>query len=203
MRLGMHGEEISSLLVKGEAQAHSVEPATDTSVARQSHVQGDSLFLAFKEKVIDSVQVFRNAAGSYYDMDKPQFVNRMSGDYMVMRFDGRQISSANVMGGAKSTYFHFEKKKLKGENQAEGDTIDFAFRGGKIEEVLVKGQAKGVYYGEPQGGKSQISAPAVPADPAAPSGAPAAADGAPAAKDGPSPPTPKPQTEAPNPGRKP
>ena len=40
-------------------------------MARQSHVEGDSLFLAFKEKAIDSVQVFRHAKGSYFDMDKP------------------------------------------------------------------------------------------------------------------------------------
>ncbi|MEO6095014.1 MAG: OstA-like protein [Fibrobacteria bacterium] len=154
MRLGMHGEEIKSLLVKGSAQAHSTEPATDTSVARQSDVNGDSLFLAFKEKAIDSVQVFKNANGAYFDVDKPEFVNKMSGDYMVLRFNGKQVASANVMGGnagAKSTYYHFEKKRLKGKNDAEGDTIDFAFKNGKIDEVMVKGAAKGTYYGEKQG----------------------------------------------------
>ncbi|MDQ3000521.1 MAG: hypothetical protein M3Y08_04585 [Fibrobacterota bacterium] len=150
MRMGMHGEEIKSLLVKGSALAHSVEPATDTSVARQSDVHGDSLFLVFKEKAIDSVQVFKNANGAYFDVDKPDFVNRMSGDYMVLRFTGKQVASANVLGGAKSSYYHFEKKKLKGKNDAEGDTIDFAFKDGKIDEVMVKGQAKGVYFGEKQ-----------------------------------------------------
>lgn len=191
MRLGMHGEEIKSLLVKGSALAHSVEPATDTSVARQSDVRGDSLFLAFKEKAIDSVQVFKNANGAYFDVDKPDFVNRMSGDYMVLRFTGKQVASANVLGGAKSSYYHFEKKKLKGKNDAEGDTIDFAFKNGKIDEVMVKGQAKGVYFGEKQknakGGGSDtgtvvparvpsdsIKAGAMPATPA-PGGAPAPA----------------------------
>lgn len=152
MRLGMHGEEIKSLLVKGSAQAHSTEPATDTSAARQSDVNGDSLFLAFKEKAIDSVQVFKNATGAYFDVDKPAFVNKMTGDYMVLRFNGKQVASANVMGGgstaAKSTYYHFEKKKLKGKNDAEGDTIDFAFKDGKVDEVMVKGAAKGTYFGE-------------------------------------------------------
>jgi lipopolysaccharide export system protein LptA len=152
MRLGMHGEEIRSLLVKGAAQAHSLEPATDSSVARQSHVEGDSLFLAFKEKAIDSVQVFRHANGSYFDVDKPEYVNKMSGEYMVLRFAGRQIRSANVLGGAKSTYYHIETKKLKGRNEAEGDTIDFAFKEGKIDEVMVRGSAKGHYFGE--GGKA-------------------------------------------------
>lgn len=151
MRMGMHGEEIKSLLVKGSAQAHSVEPATDTSVARQSDVRGDSLFLAFKEKAIDSVQVFRNADGAYFDVDKPDFVNKMSGEYMVLRFNGKQVASANVLGGAKSTYYHFEKKLLKGRNDAQGDTIDFAFKDGRIEEVVVKGTAKGTYFGAKPG----------------------------------------------------
>jgi hypothetical protein len=170
MRLGMHGEEIKSLLVKGKAVAHSVEPASDTSSARQSDVMGDSLFLAFKEKAIDSVQVFRNANGAYFDVDKPDFVNKMTGDYMVLRFTGKQVTSANVLGGtgsAKSTYYHFEKKLLKGKNDAEGDTIDFAFKDGKIDEVMVKGQAKGVYYGEKQSkGKAKPGEPA--ATPSAP-----------------------------------
>jgi len=154
MRLGMHGEEIKSLLVKGKAQAHSLEPATDSSVARQSDVNGDSLFLAFKEKAIDSVQVFKNANGAYFDVDKPAYVNKMSGDYMVLRFAGKQVASANVLGGsagaAKSTYYHFERKSLKGQNDAEGDTIDFAFKNGRVDEVLVKGTAKGTYFGEKQ-----------------------------------------------------
>jgi lipopolysaccharide export system protein LptA len=150
MRIGMHGEEIKSLLVKGSAKARSIEPATDTSVARQSDIFGDSLFLAFKEKSIDSVQVFKNAKGAYFDVDKPDYVNRMSGDYMVLRFNGKQVASANVLGGAKSTYYHFEKKRLKGKNDAQGDTIDFAFKNGKVDEVMVKGSAKGTYYGEKQ-----------------------------------------------------
>ncbi len=150
MRMGMHGEDIRSLLVKGQAQAHSSEPATDSTVARQSDVSGDSLFLTFKEKAIDSVQVFKNAKGAYFDVDKPEFVNKMSGEYMVLRFRDKQIHGANVVGGAKSTYYHFEKKKLKGRNDAEGDTIDFAFKKGKVDEVVVTGRAKGTYFGEKQ-----------------------------------------------------
>ena len=148
MRLGMHGEEIRSLLVKGDAHAHSREPATDTSAARDSDVKGDSLFMVFKEKAIDSVQVFKHATGTYFDIDKPKFVNKMSGDYMVLRFVNKQVKSANVLGDARSTYYHIEKKALKGRNQADGDTIDFAFKEGKIEEVRVKGHAKGTYFGE-------------------------------------------------------
>ena len=163
MRLGMHGEDIKSLLVKGKAQAHSVEPATDTTSARQSDVKGDSLFLAFKDKAIDSVQVFKNADGAYFDLDKPAFVNKMSGDYMVLRFAGKQIASANVLGGAgpaKSTYYHFEQRRMKGKNDAEGDTLDFAFKDGKVEEVMVKGSAKGAYYGEKAGSSPAAGAPA-------------------------------------------
>lgn len=188
MRVGMNGEEIRSLLVKGDAQARTMEPATDTSSARQSDVKGDSLFLAFKEKAIDSVQVFRNTKGSYFDVERPDFVNRMSGEYMVLRFNGKQIASANVMGGAKSTYFHLEKQAFKGKNDAEGDTIDFAFKDGKVEEVMVRGRAKGTYFGEPQSTKpaaappgpapapSDTSGPGIPPSSAAPAEPPAPAE---------------------------
>ena len=172
MRLGMHGEEIKSLLVKGKAQAHSVEPATDSSAARQSDVKGDSLFLSFKEKAIDSVQVFKNANGAYFDVDQPDYVNKMSGDYMVLRFAGKQVASANVLGGsagaAKSTYYHFERRQLKGKNDAEGDTIDFAFKDGRVEEVLVKGTAKGTYFGEQPKTKGAAPAPSDSGSPATP-----------------------------------
>jgi lipopolysaccharide export system protein LptA len=161
MRLGMHGEDIRSLLVKGAAQAHSLEPATDTSTARQSDVKGDSLFLTFKNKAIDSVEVFKNTSGTYYDLDKPEYVNKMSGNYMVLRFGGKQVRSANVLGSAKSSYYHFEQKRLKGRNDAEGDTIEFAFKEGKIDEVTVKGQAKGTYFGE-RLGKSKTDSSATP-----------------------------------------
>ena len=200
MRMGMHGEEIKSLLVKGAAQAHSLEPATDTSAARQSDVKGDSLFLAFKEKSIDSVQVFKNADGAYFDVDKPDYVNKMSGDYMVLRFNGKQVASANVLGGAgtaKSTYYHFEKKQLKGRNDAEGDTIDFAFKAGKIEEVMVKGSAKGVYLGEKQGKSSGGAASGTPAD-TVKAAAPAAP--APAQAPGKTAPAEAPKSAAPAPG---
>ena len=174
MRVGMDGEEIRSLLVKGDAKARSVEPATDTSAARESDISGDSLFLAFREKSIDSMQVFRNAKGSYFEKDKPAYVNRMSGEYMVLRFVEKKINSANVLGGAKSTYFHVEKKTFKGRNEAEGDTIDFAFKDGKVEEVMVRGRAKGTYFGSPsprKGGTDSASAPeagGAPADTAGP-----------------------------------
>ncbi len=147
MRLGLHGEELKGMWVNGNADALSLEKATDSTRAHKSQVVGDSLFLAFKKSAVDCVQVFRNATGTYFDVDRPQYVNRMSGDYMVMRFQERRVHDAEVLGMAKSTYYHFEKDALKGKNRAEGDTIALSFKGGKIDEVLVKGKSKGVYEG--------------------------------------------------------
>lgn len=152
MRLGLHDEELRGMMVKGGAEALSLEKATDSTRARKSHLEGDSLFMAFQKGAIESVQVFRHAAGTYFDVDRPQYVNRMSGDYMVMRFQERRVHDAEVLRGAKSTYYHFEKDTLKGRNRAEGDTIAMAFRDGKIDEVLVKGAgAHGVYEGRALG----------------------------------------------------
>ena len=148
MRLGLKGEELQGLLVKGKAEALSTEKATDSTRARKSHVEGDSLFLAFKKGAVESVQVFRRTIGTYYDVDRPEQVNRMSGDYMVLRFQEKHVHDAEVLGLAKSTYYHFEKDTLKGKNLAEGDRIAFTFQNGKIDEVLVKGSARGVYQGK-------------------------------------------------------
>ena len=147
MRLGLRGEELKGLRVNGSAEAVSLEKATDSTRAHKSHVEGDSLFLAFKKSAVDCVQVFRHATGTYFDVDRSQYVNRMSGDYMVMRFQERRVHDAEVLGMAKSTYYHFEKDTLKGKNRAEGDVIALTFKAGKIDAVLVKGSAKGVYEG--------------------------------------------------------
>jgi hypothetical protein len=147
MRLGLHGEELRGMMVTGQAEALSLEKATDSTRAHKSRVEGDSLFVAFRQGSVDSVQVFRRATGTYFDVDRPQYVNRMSGDYMVLRFQEKRVHDAEVLGTAKSTYYHFEKDSLKGKNRAEGDTIALAFRQGKIDEVLVKGLARGVYEG--------------------------------------------------------
>lgn len=162
MRLGLDGEELHGMLVKGNANAVSTEKATDSTRAHESHVEGDSLYMAFQKGAIESVQVFRSAKGSYFDVDRPQYVNRMSGDYMVLRFQEKHVHDAEVLGMAKSTYYHFEKDTLKGRNRAAGDTIDLSFLEGKISEVLVKGKAEGVYEGRGLGHTTKAKAAPLP-----------------------------------------
>jgi lipopolysaccharide export system protein LptA len=148
MRFALKGDSLRALRVRGEAQALSLEKATDSTKARQSKVTGDSLFVAFKESSIDSVQVFTRAEGTYWELEKPQYVNQLNGDYMVLRFREREPREAEVWGSARSTYFHFEGDTLKGKNRAAGDTITFGFLKGKVEDVLVKGSSQGVYEGK-------------------------------------------------------
>ena len=154
MRFGLSGDTLRGLRVRGEAQALSMEKATDSTKARSSKVTGDSLFVAFKEGTIDSVQVFTKAEGTYWELDKPQYVNQLNGDYMVLRFGDKEPREAEVWGAARSTYFHFEGDTLKGKNRAAGDTITFGFRKGKVEDVLIKGSSQGVYEGKTLAGKS-------------------------------------------------
>ncbi len=155
MRLGLAGETLRGLFVAGDAQAQSREPATDSTAARQSQVDGDSLFMAFHRGAVESVQVFRQAVGTYFDVNRPAYVNRMNGEYMVLRFRQKQVHDAEVVGGAHSTYYHFEKDTLQGENKAVGDTIAFDFRNGKVDQVLIHGHARGVYQGQSLGGSSR------------------------------------------------
>jgi lipopolysaccharide export system protein LptA len=155
MRFGLAGDTLRGLRVRGDAQAMSVEKATDSTKARQSKVTGDSLFVAFKGGSIDSVQVFTKAEGTYWELEKPQYVNQLNGNYMVLRFGEGEPREAEVWGAARSTYFHFEGDTLKGKNRAWGDTIAFGFRRGKVEDVLVKGSSQGVYEGRTLAGKSR------------------------------------------------
>lgn len=152
IRLGLAGEELRGLRVRGEAEALSYEKATDSTDARRSRVTGDSLFMAFLDGAIDSIEVFTQAEGAYWEVGKPDYVNRMNGDYMVMRFRDKEAREARVLGAARSTYYHFEGDTLKGRNRADGDTIALQFEGGKIGEVLVQGRASGVYEGTSLGG---------------------------------------------------
>jgi lipopolysaccharide export system protein LptA len=147
IRMGLAGEELRGLRVRGEAEALSFEKATDSTRARQSRITGDSLFMVFRDGGVDSVQVFDRAEGTYWETDRPQYVNRMNGDYMVMRFRDRQAREADVLGSARSTYYHFERDTLKGRNRAEGAAITLSFEDGKIGEILVRGAATGVYEG--------------------------------------------------------
>lgn len=147
IRMGMVGEELRGLRVRGGAEALSYEQATDSTPARNSKVTGDSLFAAFREGGIDSVEVFTKVEGTYWEVARPDYVNRMNGDYMVMRFRDREAREADVLGSARSTYYHFENDTLKGRNRAEGASITMAFNDGKIGEVLVRGAASGVYEG--------------------------------------------------------
>ena len=147
IRLGLAGEELRGLRVRGQAEALSYEKATDSSDARRSRVTGDSLFMAFDDGAVDSIEVFTHAEGTYWEVGKPEYVNRMNGDYMVMRFRDRQAREAQVLGSARSTYYHFEGDSLKGRNRADGDIIALQFESGKIGEVLVQGRAEGVYEG--------------------------------------------------------
>ena len=158
MRMGMQGEMLRGLRVRGAAEALSLEKATDTTRARQSRVTGDSLFAVFRDGAIDSVEVFSKAEGTYWEPARPAYVNRMSGEYMVLRFRDRVAREADVLGSARSTYYHFERDTLKGRNRAGGDAISMTFENGKIRDVLVRGSASGVYEGQSLGAGRDSSA---------------------------------------------
>ncbi len=157
IRMGMSGETLRGMRVRGDAEALSFEKETDSTAARNSRLTGDSLFAAFVAGALDSVEVFDRAEGTYWEPARPAYVNRVSGRYMVMRFSDRQAREADVVGSARSTYYHFERDTLKGRNQAGGDSISMTFENGKVREVLVRGSASGVYEGTALGARKAPS----------------------------------------------
>lgn len=157
IRMALDGESLRGLRVRGDAEALSREAATDSTAERRSRVTGDSLSMAFRDGAIDSVEVFGQAVGTYWEVTRPDHVNRMDGDYMVLRFREREAREADVLGSARSTYYHFERDTLKGRNRAQGRAIHLAFAQGRIEEVLVRGEASGVYEGSGLGTASDTA----------------------------------------------
>jgi lipopolysaccharide export system protein LptA len=151
IRIGLSGEELRGLLVRGAAEAVSREKATDSTRERHSRVTGDSLRLAAIDGGIDSVQVFARAEGTYWEPERPEYVNRVNGDYMVLRFRNRGPREAEILGSARSTYYHFEGDSLKGKNRAGGEVMIVGFSGGRVEDILVKGAGAGVYEGRALG----------------------------------------------------
>jgi hypothetical protein len=79
---------------------------------------------------------------------------------MVLRFKDRQAREADVLGAARSTYYHFEGDTLRGRNRAGGDAITMTFEEGKIREVRVRGSASGVYEGKALGAKGDSASAA-------------------------------------------
>ena len=113
--------------------------------------------MQFKDETVEYIEIFKKGIATYINSKLPEKENDMKGDFLRMTFLDEELDSAVVFGAAQSTYFHFEDEKFAGKNIAFGDTIGISFNGGKIEDIIIMGRAKGTYYGESGGKKKELT----------------------------------------------
>jgi len=148
MFVKLNNNEVESVLVIKNAHGIQQTATTSNKPAQYSEVFGDTLFLAVKNNKAQNLYVNLNAKGLFYEIDLPNYVNKMSGDRMDISFDLGRMTLAEVNGNAKSLVFYVTpQRKVDGKNESTGKSILIAFDSTQVSKIKVKGNlASGIYY---------------------------------------------------------
>jgi len=157
MFVKLSNNEVESVLVIENAHGTQQTASTEKKPAQYSEVFGDTLFLAVKNNKAQRLYVNVNARGLFYEVDLPNYVNKMNGDRMDISFDLGRMKLAEVTGNAKSLLFNITpSRKVDGKNESTGNSIVVAFDSTQISKIKVKGNlASGIYYDMSKGKKSK------------------------------------------------
>jgi len=148
MFVKLNNNEVESVLVIQNAHGTQQTVSTSKKPAQYSEVFGDTLFLAVKNNKAQRLYVNLNAKGLFYEMDLPNYVNKMNGDRMDISFDLGRMKIAEVNGNAESLVFNITpSRKVDGKNESTGKSILIAFDSTQVSKIMVKGNmASGIYY---------------------------------------------------------
>jgi lipopolysaccharide export system protein LptA len=148
MFVKLKNNEVESILVINNAQGTQVTEAKSGVPGQHSEVFGDTLFLSVKNNKAQSMYVNVNARGLFYEIDLPDYINKMNGDRLDISFDLGQMKLAEVKGNASSLLFNVNnERKIDGKNTSSGESIIIAFDSAKVSTIKVKGNlAAGIYY---------------------------------------------------------
>jgi len=155
MFVKLNNNEVESVLVIQNAHGTQQTVSTSKKPAQYSEVFGDTLFLSVKNNKAQSLYVNVNARGLFYEMDLPDYVNKMNGDRMDISFDLGRMKIAEVNGNAESLVFNITpSRKVEGKNESTGKSILIAFDSTQVSKIKVKGNlASGIYYDMSKGKK--------------------------------------------------
>jgi len=155
MFVKLNNNEVESVLVIKNAHGTQQTVSTSKKPAQFSEVFGDTLFLSVKNNKAQSLYVNVNAKGLFYEMDLPNYVNKMNGDRMDISFDLGRMKIAEVNGNAESLVFNITpSRKVDGKNESTGKSILIAFDSTQVSKIKVKGNlASGIYYDMSKGKK--------------------------------------------------
>ena len=156
MLIELDGENLKSVLVVRNARGVQEEARGKNAPVQHSEVEGDTLFVSFKNKKAQRLYVNNSAKGLFYESDLADFINRMSGDRLDIEFDEGRMKTALVQGDARSSYFYATpERKVSGLNESAGDTIRITFDSNQVKRLKVAGnKATGIYYDLSKSGAS-------------------------------------------------
>jgi lipopolysaccharide export system protein LptA len=148
MFVKLQNNEVESILVINNAHGTQVTEAKGGIPGQHSEVFGDTLFLSVESNKARSMYVNVNARGVFYEIDLPDYINKMNGDRMDISFDFGRMKLAEVKGNASSLLFNIgNDRKVDGKNTSSGESITIAFDSTKVSTIKVKGSlAAGIYY---------------------------------------------------------
>jgi len=156
MFVKLNNNEVESVLVIKNAHGTQQTVTTGSKPAQYSEVFGDTLFLAVKNNKAQNLYVNIDAKGLFYEMDLPNYVNKMNGDRLDISFDLGRMKLAEVNGNAKSLVFNITpQRKVEGKNESTGKSIIIAFDSTQVSKIKVNGSlASGIYYDMSKGKKN-------------------------------------------------
>jgi len=148
MHIVLDGQKLKTVRVIRNAFGVQDDKPKNGDPLKHTEVRGDTLFAEFANDKMKSLFVSVSAHGEFWEADLKDYVNKMSGNLLTLRFEDGHMQEARVMGSAKSTYWYPDKMRLiSGRNEAMGDSILVTFDSSKVQRLRIKGKlANGVFY---------------------------------------------------------
>ncbi len=115
----------------------------------ETQLTGDSITIFLKENEVQALEVVNNAFVLSPDEIYQNRYDQISGDKLIMYFDGGDISRVKVEGSVYNVYYMYtEKEEPNGLTQSSAESASLNFLDKKINEVRMYGSPKSEYYPE-------------------------------------------------------
>jgi hypothetical protein len=110
-------------LVSVMGNASAISPSDSLHPDRYDQLTGDTLRLLFARQALERIDVDNHAISVYhlYEDNRPNGLNKTSGDRIVMQFDRGKVHAIKVYGGVEGQYFP--------EQMVKGREMEYAIPG--------------------------------------------------------------------------
>jgi lipopolysaccharide export system protein LptA len=115
----------------------------------QTQLTGDSLIIYLKDNQVQGLDVMRNAFVLSPNEFYPARFNQISGNKLIMYFEGSSVSRVEVKGSVYNVYYMYnEDEEPNGLTQSSAEAATINFKDKKVSEVRLYGSPKSEFYPE-------------------------------------------------------